>query len=218
MKSEANKKKAPTPVGSGDLFGIIYCDPAWSYKDKCHTGKRGAGYKYTTTSTEEMAQLPVIKIAAKDCACFMWATMPMLPDALALMKSWGFQYKTVAFVWVKSNKKADTDFFGMGNWTRANAEVCLLGIRGKPKRVSAAVRQVIRRPIMRHSEKPPEVRERIVTLMGDIPRVELFARVKTEGWSVWGNEVTSDVAMMPNDSSSPAAAGRDGGAQGGRHD
>ena len=145
-----------------------------------------------------MAQLPVIKIAAKDCACFMWATMPMLPDALVLMKAWGFQYKTVAFVWVKSNKKSDTDFFGMGNWTRANAEVCLLGIRGKPKRVSAAVRQIIRRPIMRHSEKPPEVRERIVTLMGDILRVELFARVKTEGWSVWGNEITSDVAMMPN--------------------
>ena len=188
----------PIGVGSVRLFGVIYCDPAWSYKDKCHSGKRGAGYKYTTTSTEEMAQLPVIKIAAKDCACFMWATMPMLPDALALMKSWGFQYKTVAFVWVKTNKKADTDFFGMGNWTRSNAEVCLLGIRGKPKRVSAAVRQVIRRPIMRHSQKPPEVRERIVTLMGDIPRVELFARVKTEGWSVWGNEVTSDVAMTPN--------------------
>lgn len=198
MPELAETARRSSHCGCSDLFGIIYCDPAWSYKDKCHAGERGAGYKYTTTSTEEMAQLPVIKIAAKDCACFMWATMPMLPDALSLMKSWGFQYKTVAFVWVKSNKKSDTDFFGMGNWTRANAEVCLLGIRGKPKRVSAAVRQVIRRPIMRHSEKPPEVRERIVTLMGDIPRVELFARVKTEGWSVWGNEITSDVAMMPN--------------------
>lgn len=190
------ERDSRVPCSAG--FGIIYCDPAWSYNDKCHAGKRGAGYKYTTTSTEDMSRLPVIKIAAKDCALFMWATMPMLPDALVLMKAWGFQYKTVTFVWVKTNKKADTDFFGMGNWTRANAEVCLLGIRGKPKRVSAAVRQVIRRPIMRHSEKPPEVRERIVTLMGDIPRVELFARVKTEGWSVWGNEVTSDVAMMPN--------------------
>lgn len=177
-------------------FGIIYADPAWSYKDKLHCGKRGAGYKYTITSTEEMGKIPVQEIADKDCALFMWATMPMLPDALELMKSWGFAYKTVAFVWVKSNKKSGSDFFGMGNWTRANAEICLLGTKGKPKRISAAVRQVIRRPILRHSEKPSEVRERIVELMGgSIPRVELFARVKTEGWSVWGNQVESDLTL-----------------------
>lgn len=182
-------------VSCKELFSVIYADPAWSYNDKCHAGERGAGYKYTVTDTNSLCQLPVIKIAAKDCALFMWATMPMLPDAFQVMKAWGFQYKTAAFVWVKRNKKSDTDFFGMGNWTRANAELCLLGVRGKIKRVNAGVRQVIRRPIMRHSEKPPEIRERIVTLMGDVPRVELFARTRLPGWSAWGNEIEGDVRL-----------------------
>jgi N6-adenosine-specific RNA methylase IME4 len=176
-------------------YQVIYADPAWSYNDKCHSGQRGAGYKYTVTDTESICKLPVIKLAAENCALFMWATFPMIHDAMRVMEAWGFKYKTAAFVWVKTNKKADTDFFGMGNWTRANAEVCLLGVRGKPKRINAAVRQVIRRPIMRHSEKPPEIRERIVQLMGDVSRVELFARTHTKGWAVWGNEVSSDVRL-----------------------
>jgi site-specific DNA-methyltransferase (adenine-specific) len=125
----------------------------------------------------------------------MWATFPMLPDAFQVMKAWGFDYKTVAFVWNKTNKKADTDFFGMGNWTRANAEVVLLGIKGHPKRISASIRQMVRCPIMRHSEKPNEVRERIIQLMGDMPRVELFAREKVDGWAAWGNEVESDCSL-----------------------
>lgn len=177
-------------------FNIIYADPAWSYNDKCHSGKRGAGYKYTVTGTKEIAALPVADLAAENCTLFMWATFPMLPDAFHVMAAWGFTYKTAAFVWVKTNKTAtDTDFFGMGNWTRANAEVCLLGVRGKPKRINAGVRQVIRRPIMGHSEKPPEVRDRIVELMGDVPRVELFARQVTPGWAVWGNEVESAITL-----------------------
>lgn len=176
-------------------FNIILADPAWSYKDKCHAGQRGASYKYDVTDTESICRIPVSSIAAKDCVLFMWSTMPMLPDALQVMEAWGFKYKTVAFVWVKSNKKSDTDFFGMGNWTRANAEACLLGVKGKPKRINASIRQVIRRPILSHSEKPPEVRDRIIQLMGDLPRVELFARTKTPGWSVWGNEIESDITL-----------------------
>lgn len=170
-------------------YNIIYADPAWSYKDKCNSGKRGAGHKYTVTSTADMANLPISKISADDCVLFMWATFPMLPDAFELMKAWGFNYKTVAFVWEKLNKKSDSDFFGMGNWTRANAEIVLLGVKGKPKRIDAGVRQIVRFPIGRHSEKPDEVRQRIVRLMGDLPRVELFARAETAGWDVWGNEV-----------------------------
>ena len=176
-------------------FNVIYADPAWSYRDKCHAGQRGSDYKYTTTSLEGMLKLPVASIAAKDCALFMWTTLPMMPDALTLMAGWGFKYKTAAFVWVKTNKKSGTDFFGMGSWTRANAEMCLLGVRGKPKRVSASVRQVIRRPVLKHSEKPPEARDRIVALMGDIPRVELFARTRVDGWSAWGDEVEGDVTL-----------------------
>lgn len=178
----------PLPQREGG-FAIIYADPAWSYDDKCHAGKRGAGYKYAVTDTASMSALPVAQIAAKDSVLFMWATMPMLPDALTLMQAWGFQYKTVAFVWVKKNKKSGTDFFGMGNWTRANAELLLIGVRGKPKRINKSVRQIERATILRHSEKPAVFRERIVQLMGDLPRVELFARAKAEGWEAWGNEL-----------------------------
>lgn len=179
-------------------FDIIYADPPWAYKDKANAGKRGAGHKYAVAGTDAICAIPVSRIAAKDCTLFMWATFPMLPDAMKVMQAWGFKFKTCAFVLVKRNKKADTDFMGMGNWTRANAELCLLGVKGNPKRVSASVRQVIRSPIARHSEKPQEVRERIVELMGDLPRVELFARTKAIDWAVWGNEVESDIEMVSN--------------------
>lgn len=177
-------------------YQIIYADPPWSYNDKASAGERGACYKYSVLDTKAVCDLPVSEIADEDWVLFLWSTFPMLPDALQVMKSWGFTYKTVAFVWVKSNKKSNTDFFfGMGNWTRANAEIVLLGIKGKPKRVSASVRQIIRVPIMRHSQKPNEVRDRIVALLGDIRRIELFARDRVVGWDVWGNEVKSDIKL-----------------------
>lgn len=176
-------------------FEIIYADPAWNYKDKCHSGKRGAGYKYQVTDTDSICKLPVSGISSPNSCLFLWSTMPMIPDALRVIEAWGFKYKTVAFVWIKQNRVSDTDFFGMGNWTRANAELCLIGTKGSPKRISASVRQVIRRPIMKHSEKPPEVRDSIVELLGDIPRIELFARQKIKGWSSWGNEIESDIEL-----------------------
>ena len=122
-------------------------------------------------------------------------TFPCLREGLAVLESWGFTYKTAAFVWVKRNKKADSLFWGLGYWTRANAEVCLLATRGNPSRVSAGVHQVILSHIEEHSRKPQEARERIVRLMGDVPRIELFARTRPEGWDVWGNEVNSDIVM-----------------------
>lgn len=176
-------------------YQIIYADPPWNYTDKAAAGNRGASFKYDTLDTNGISNLPISNLADDNCTLFMWATMPMLPDAFEVMKAWGFKFKTVAFVWVKTNKKADTDFFGMGNWTRANAEIVLLGIKGKPKRISASVRQVLRSPIMRHSQKPDEIRQRIVDLMGSLPRVELFAREKANGWDAWGNEVQSDISL-----------------------
>ncbi len=122
---------------------------------------------------------------------FLWATFPQLPEALRLIKAWGFQYKSVAFVWLKKNKKADSWFYGLGFWTRGNAEVCLLATRGHPKRQAANIHQFIISPIEAHSKKPDEAREKIVALMGDLPRVELFARQSPPGWDVWGNEVAS---------------------------
>ena len=118
----------------------------------------------------------------------MWATFPMLREALQLIEAWGFEYKTIACNWIKQNKRGSGLFWGLGNWTRSNSEICLLAIKGKPKRLSAAVHSVIMSPVQRHSQKPEEARERIVQLMGDLPRIELFARSAAPGWDVWGNE------------------------------
>ena len=115
------------------------------------------------------------------------------PEALRLIKAWGFQYKSVAFVWLKKNRKADSWFYGLGFWTRGNAEICLLATKGHPKRQAANIHQFIISPIEAHSKKPDEAREKIVALMGDLPRVELFARQTPPGWDVWGNEVESTV-------------------------
>ena len=142
---------------------------------------------------EDIFDLPVQDIAEDDCLLFMWATFPNLDVALEAIKRWGFTYKTAAFVWVKRNKKSPSWFWGLGNWTRANAEVCLLATKGKPKRASASVHSVIDAPIGRHSEKPAETRDRIVRLAGGGTRIELFARQTAPGWDAWGDEVEGGV-------------------------
>lgn len=175
-------------------YNIIYADPPWSY----FSGKvQGAAKNhYNTMADDEIYQLPVGELADEDCMLFLWATFPKLPEALETIKAWGFKYKTVAFVWIKKNKVSDTLFFGLGRWTRGNAEVCLLAIKGKPKRISAKVFQIIISPLQRHSQKPEEARVRIVELMGNLPKIELFAREKAEGWDVWGNEVQSTIELV----------------------
>jgi len=177
-------------------YNILYADPPWRFRVwNRDTGcGRSADSHYRTMILEEIKALPVGNIVDKDCTLFLWATCPMIPEALEVMQSWGFSYKTIAFVWVKRNKKAPTWFTGMGYWTRANAEVILLGTKGNPKRVNKNVHQIIDEPIRRHSQKPDITRKKIVDLMGDLPRIELFARLKddteyTEGWDFWGDEV-----------------------------
>lgn len=172
-------------------YGIILADPPWAYKVWSKKGMgRSAENHYPTMHIEDIRALPVGRLAAKDCALFLWVTMPTLPEALSVIKAWGFTYKTVAFVWIKQNRKSPSLFWGLGHWTRANAELCLLATKGNPKRQSAAVHQVIVSPVEQHSKKPDMIRERIVSLMGDLPRVELFARQRVPGWDAWGNEVT----------------------------
>lgn len=172
-------------------YSICYADPPWRYSQK---GLQGAAeHHYPTMGIDELCALPVADLMAEDSALFMWATFPQLPEALRLIKAWGFNYKSMAFVWLKKNKKADSWFYGLGFWTRANAEVCLLATRGHPKRQAANVHQFIISPIEAHSKKPDETREKIVALMGDLPRVELFARQTPPGWDVWGNEVTPTI-------------------------
>ena len=174
-------------------YQIIYADPPWRYDQK---GLQGAAEKhYSTMSLEDICKLPVGSISAKDSILFLWATFPQLPAALRVISAWGFKYKTVAFLWLKKNRKADSWFFGLGFWTRGNAEVCLLATRGHPKRQSSKIHQFIISPIEAHSKKLDIVRDKIVELAGDVPRIELFARQTTPGWDVWGNEVTSSITL-----------------------
>lgn len=174
-------------------YQIIYADPPWRYDQK---GLQGAAEKhYSTMSLEDICKLPVGSISAKDSILFLWATFPQLPAALRVISAWGFKYKTVAFLWLKKNRKADSWFFGLGFWTRGNAEVCLLATRGHPKRQSSKIHQFIISPIEAHSKKPDIVRDKIVELAGDVPRIELFARQTTPGWDVWGNEVASSIEL-----------------------
>lgn len=124
----------------------------------------------------------------------------MLREALDVIEAWGFSYKTVAFNWVKQNRNGTGIFMGLGNWTRSNSEICLLATKGKPKRISGSVRSVVLSPLQQHSRKPAEIRDRIVELMGDLPRIELFAREAAPGWDVWGNEApTPEVKDAPAD-------------------
>ena len=170
-------------------YNIIYADPPWFYKDKALAGNRGACCKYAVMNINDIKNLPIKNISADNSILFMWVTMPKLNECFDVIKAWGFEYKTVGFTWIKQNKKSDSLFWGMGSWTRANAEVCLIATKGKPKRESAKVHSVIMSKIREHSRKPDETRDRIVELCGDLPRIELFARQYAEGWDCWGNEV-----------------------------
>jgi N6-adenosine-specific RNA methylase IME4 len=178
-------------------YQIIYADPPWMYQGKMMNSSVTDHYQWA--SLQDICKIPIREISDKDCILFMWVTMPKLNEFMEVVKAWGFEYKSCAFVWVKMNKKStDTYFMGQGRWTRANPEICILATKGTPKRISAGVRQLVTSPIREHSQKPDEVKTRILQLVGDLPRIELFARHKTEGWDVWGNEVESDIDLTAN--------------------
>lgn len=172
-------------------YNIIYADPPWAYKVWSKKGKgRSAESHYNTMTKEDIQNLNVQSITEKDAVLFLWVTYPCLEEGLELIKKWGFTYKTCAFSWVKTNKKNSNPFTGMGYYTRANNEICLLATKGKVlPRKSKSVKQVILSPIREHSRKPDEIRNRIVELFGDLPRVELFCRHPADGWDSIGNEV-----------------------------
>ena len=160
-------------------YSVIYADPPWSYSGG--GAARNVTKHYHTMKPEDIYSLPVQNIAADDCLLFLWATFPNLDIALETIRRWGFRYKTAAFVWVKRNRKTLSWFWGLGNWTRSNPEVCLLATRGKPKRADAHVHSVIDAPIGRHSEKPAETRDRIVQLAGG-GRYDRTFRQKDRPW------------------------------------
>lgn len=172
-------------------YNIIYADPPWRYSNS--KSKGAAENHYPTMQLQEICDLPIKDMAADDCMLFLWVTFPLLRQSFEVIDAWGFKYISVAFVWTKKNKHVEGFRMGLGSWTRANAEICLLAKKGKPKRQSAKVNQVIEYPMEEHSKKPVETRDRIVELMGDLPRLELFARQKTKGWDIWGNELPNDI-------------------------
>lgn len=176
-------------------YNIIYADPAWNYKNKPSqngTSRGFAGNHYNLIEKCELESLPIEKISEKDSICFMWTTLPMIKQAINCMERWGFTYRTTAFVWVKKTKKG-TNFWGCGYYTRANSEICLLGIKGKGvKPISHSVHQIVETIPEEHSKKPEIVRDKIVELCGDLPRIELFARQYADGWDRWGLEAPND--------------------------
>lgn len=174
-------------------YNIIYADPPWAYKNspsKRGTGRGFAKNHYDLMTINDLQKLNINKISADNSVLFMWATFPMINEALKTIENWGFNYRTCAFVWIKKNKKANTNFWGCGYYTRSNAEICLLATKGKIlQRKSHSVHQIIESAVEKHSQKPSIVRDKIIELFGDIPRIELFARQETNGWDCWGNEV-----------------------------
>ena len=184
-------------------YNIIYADPAWQYNDK-RTGKGknnpngagGAKKHYSTMNIDDICNLPVNKMADDNCMLFLWATSPLLPDAFKVLESWGFNYKTCGFVWVKmTNDMMRVRLDGIGNYTTQNAEFCLIGLKGKYWRNSTKIKQIVLSPKTKHSEKPKDVRSRIVELCGDLPRIELFSRDNSDGWDAWGNEVENSIDL-----------------------
>ena len=185
-------------------YQIIYADPPWKYRQGKSMGTNfqgAADAQYACMDYKDICKLPIEKISDKDSIIFLWATFPQLREALEVIKAWGFEYKTVGFVWIKVNPNQPLkEFFGIGYYTKSNAEICLLGTKGNAHKLvkSNSISQVIATPKLRHSEKPQQARDKIIQLVGDLPRIELFARQKTEGWDVWGNEVKSDIDLTPN--------------------
>lgn len=187
-------------------YQIIYADPPWDFggaKLNAPTNGKEINDHYPTMSDEEILALPILHLADKNCLLFLWAVHSKLPLAIDVIRAWGFTYCTVAFEWFKLTSRGKPVCF-MGKWVNGGAiKLCLLGRKGQVSRQSKNVRRLIEAPRHKHSRKPPEIRQRIVELVGDLPRIELFSRKEsllfdaefTDGWHVWGNEVESDIEL-----------------------
>lgn len=181
-------------------YRIIYIDPPWEYGDKLHHHGGSADSHYDTMSIENLCKLPIGDLADEDCIMFCWGTWAQLMELPKVFSAWGFEYKTCGFIWTKlyeNGKKV----LGQGNYTRGNTEYCLIARKGKFERKSARVSQLLETiekgewtpenialKLREHSEKPDIFRKRIVQLCGDLDRVEVFARIRVDGWDVWGND------------------------------
>ena len=197
-------------------YQVIYADPPWSFGDRLRSSKKvnnkyqyytpdktaGIGEYKSLMKDDDILNLPIKDITDEDCVLFLWTTDAHLPLALRVMEAWGMPYKTIAFVWNKKEKSGKQVCY-YGKWTMKGTELCLLGAKGKVNSLiqSHKVRQLVEAQRGKHSQKPDEVRNKIVELMGDLPRIELFARKENKlfdnfkGWDVWCNEVDNDIEL-----------------------
>ena len=182
-------------------YGVIMADPPWHFNNysadapgMMHDRSRGANRHYPTMSTADICALPIP--ATDDAILFLWACWPLLPEALTVIESWGFEYKSLAWIWVKAKRSGFGFFTGMGYYTRANSEPCLLATRGNPKKpVNRGIQALIYSPVHEHSRKPDEQYRKVEALYPG-PYLELFARRTRPGWDAWGNEVESTVTLQ----------------------
>jgi len=190
-----------------NTYDVILADPPWSYRAWSGKKSRTADAHYRTMSTETIADLPISRIVNENAALFLWSTPPAIHEAIKVVEAWGFQYKTFAFVWIKHDKHPhnrtkcakepllykDGELFGacfgLGHYTRANSEICLLGIRGRMPVAHKGVSQLILSQRRDHSWKPDEQYERIERLYPKTTKLELFARRHRSGWDVLGLEI-----------------------------
>lgn len=204
---------APLPIGLQPLpqgpFGAILADPPWAYVTWSNKSDAAHGVPdYNQMNAGDIGAMDVGAVAAETSVLFLWATWPTLPDAMQVIERWGFTYKTCAFCWLKGDPYRlfaleEDIYMGLGHWTRANSEPCLLATKGSPKRLNADVRQGILAPRREHSRKPDCVHERIERLVAG-PYLELFARQTRPGWESWGNETTK---FNAGGGASPASIG-----------
>jgi len=183
-----------------EKYDIIYCDPPWDYGGKMQFDKSGkknynanwekkifisaANFKYPTLKLKELKKIPIADIAEDNCLLFMWVTNPHLAQGIELGKAWGFEYRTVAFVW-------DKMVHNPGQYTMSYVELCLVFKRGKipTPRGARNVKQLVRVPRKKHSQKPIEVLKGIEKMFPTQKKIELFARHKPKNWDVWGLDV-----------------------------
>ena len=192
-------------------YQIIYADPPWAYNSKQPFRESGVRFnplsnEYNTMNVKKLQELKVSEISDNDCALFMWSTDSHMKEAIGLIEAWGFKYVTIAFVWEKVTNKGST-VANIAPWTMKNYEICLLGIKGSMQKYKQTnnIYQKVVAVRNKHSQKPDIVRNRIVDLLGDLPRIELFCRGdrdedlfgynRLKGWDIWGNEVESDIEL-----------------------
>ena len=183
------------------MYDVILADPPWKFEywvpgQGKKKPSRAAEAHYPVMTTPEICNLPIVDMANDNCVLFLWCVWPKLAETWATMEAWGFEYKTIAWAWVKAKRSGFGFHFGMGYYTRANTEPCLLAVRGTMPVARHDIQALIYSPVREHSRKPDEQYAKIEKLYPNKRYLELFARRKREGWDAWGNEVDSDVELQ----------------------